>query len=88
MDPFGDRVKRSQGSSCGDIWIDGDVLFGGIAALGLAFAFLLNEAITMAGRRRRKRNAQSQYFGTNRELINIGNNNMNVQVKGLSSYRE
>lgn len=42
-------------SDCGDIWIDGDFLLGVTAAAGLAMAFVLNQAITMAGRRRRRR---------------------------------
>ena len=49
-------VKRGNTSSnCGDIWIDGDA-FLAVATAGLVFAaFLLNQAITMAGRKRRRR---------------------------------
>ena len=48
------RVKRSQGSECGDIWIDGESVFGGIAAALAGMAYLLYTEITMA-RRRKKR---------------------------------
>ena len=38
-----------------EVWIDGDLVFGAFAAAGAAFAFILYQEITMAGRRRRKR---------------------------------
>ena len=41
-------------SDC-EVWIDGDLVFGAFAAAGAAFAFILYQEITMAGRRRRKR---------------------------------
>ena len=41
-------------SDC-EVWIDGDLVFGAFAAAGAAFAFILYQEITMAGRRKRKR---------------------------------
>ena len=43
-----------RGMEC-EIHIDGDFLFGAFGALGAGLAFLTYQAITMAGRRRRKR---------------------------------
>ena len=56
-----ERVKRSQGSTCGDIWVDGDSVFGAFAAAGAAFAYILYTTITMMMRKKKKREAsQSQ----------------------------
>ena len=56
-----ERVKR--GSDCGDIWVDGDALFGGIAAAGAAFAYYIYTLITMARRRKRKRRDSKMSVG-------------------------
>lgn len=58
------RVKRSSGSSCGDIWVDGDALFGGIAAAGAAFAYYIYTLITMARRKRKRRDQKGQMEGS------------------------
>lgn len=60
-------------SNCGDIWIDGDFLLGGLAVLGIAAAFILNQAITMGKkkRRRKKRAAELQLDSDN--LWALGN---------------
>ena len=49
------RHERSVSANCGEIWIDGDFWFSILAAAGLAAAYLLNQAITMAGRKRRRK---------------------------------
>ena len=49
------RHERSVKADCGQVWIDGDFWFCVLAAAGLAGAFLLNQAITMAGKKRRRR---------------------------------
>ena len=50
------RVKRGHTqNNCGDVWIDGE-FFMGVATIGLvSAAFLLNQAITMNGRRKKRR---------------------------------
>ena len=53
--PTIERHKRSVKPSCGKIWIDGDLWFCVLAAAGVAGAFLLNQAITMAGRKKRRK---------------------------------
>ena len=50
-----ERHERSVKPSCGKIWIDGDFWFCVLAAAGVAGAFLLNQAITMAGRKKRRK---------------------------------
>ena len=47
--------ERSVDAGCGQIWIDGDFWFSMFAAAGLAAALFLNQAITMAGRKRRRK---------------------------------
>ena len=64
-----DRVKRS--GDCGDIWIDGDTLFAGIAALAAGAAYLIYQAATMAGRRKR-RDASSNIFENIQSVILLG----------------
>ena len=62
------RHGRSTNANCGKVWIDGDFWFCVLAAAGAAGAFFLNQAITMAGRKkRRKRNVQNN---TNNFLLN------------------
>ena len=53
--PIIERHERSVKPSCGKIWIDGDFWFCVLAAAGVAGAFLLNQAITMAGRKKRRK---------------------------------
>ena len=43
------------GDDCGQIWIDGDLLFGSIAIAGALAAYFLYTTITKKGRRRKKR---------------------------------
>jgi hypothetical protein len=55
------KPRSSQGVGRGmecEIHIDGDFLFMAFGALGAALAFLTYQAITMAGRKRRKRKAE------------------------------
>jgi hypothetical protein len=64
------------GSDCGQIWIDGDLLFGSIAVAGALLAYYLYITITMKGRRRKRR----EWSTTNRiisplGLLAIGNRN-------------
>ena len=47
------------GPSCGKIWFDPDFWFGALGLAAAAGAFFLNQAITMAGRRRRKKSTKS-----------------------------
>lgn len=62
-------VKRSGGSNCGDIWVDGDSVFGAFAAAGAAFAFLAYQSITMAARRRKRDlNKDQDILGTMLQL--------------------
>ena len=49
------RHERSVKPSCGKVWIDGDFWFCVLAAAGVAGAFFLNQAITMAGRKKRRK---------------------------------
>lgn len=53
--PIRERHERSVKSNCGQIWIDADLWFCVLAAAGVAGAFLLNQAITMAGRKKRRK---------------------------------
>ena len=53
--PVRERHERSVKSNCGQIWIDADLWFCVLAAVGVAGAFLLNQAITMAGRKKRRK---------------------------------
>ena len=55
-------------SDC-EVWIDGDLVFGAFAAAGAAFAFILYQEITMAGRRRRRRKRSSKNL---KDLLFIG----------------
>ena len=54
-------------SEC-DIWIDGDVVFGAIAAAGAAFAYILYTTLTMGtgplmgGRRKRRQSNESNHW--------------------------
>ena len=50
------RVKRS-GADCGEIWVDGDLVFGAIAAAGAAFAWIVYQHLS--GERRRKKRKRS-----------------------------
>ena len=54
------RTERSVKSNCGQIWIDADFWFCVLAAAGVAGAFLLNQAITMAGRKKRRKREVAQ----------------------------
>ena len=49
------KGKSSVSPSCGDIWIDGDFLLGALSIAALGAVFLINQAITMAGKRRKRR---------------------------------
>ena len=64
VDTTAANQARGASPNCGDIWIDGDLVIGLAGAALFAFAFLLNNAITMAGRKRkrRKRNANTPIF--------------------------
>ncbi len=64
---------RSEGSDCGDIWIDGDLLFGAIGALGALAAYWLYVTVTMKGRRRKKRNAIASEFISSTNWLLLGN---------------
>ena len=55
-------------SDC-EVWIDGDLVFGAFAAAGAAFAFILYQEITMAGRRRKRRKRSSKNL---KDLLFIG----------------
>ena len=55
------RHERSVKSNCGQVWIDGDLWFCVLAAAGLAAAFLLNQEITMAGRKKRRKRRVAQF---------------------------
>ena len=48
-----DLVKRAS-SDCGDIWIDGDAFLGVATVALVTAAFLLNQAITMNGKRKKR----------------------------------
>ena len=50
------------GDDCGQIWIDGDLLFGALAIAGALYAYYLYVTITMKGRRRKKRSDISNYL--------------------------
>ena len=50
------------GSDCGQVWIDGDLLFGAIAIAGALYAYYLYTTITKKGRRRKKRNSNNSHF--------------------------
>ena len=56
-------------SSCGDIWVDGDLIFGAIAAAGAIMAYILYTTVTMGMgplmglRRRKKRTFDDFYWG-------------------------
>ena len=58
----GENEARSS-QDCGRIWFDADFWFGAAAVAGIGLAFLLNQAITMAGRR--KRNTRNKNWKTN-----------------------
>ena len=53
-----DSYSARSGPSCGKIWFDPDFWFGALALAAAAGAFFLNQAITMAGRRRRKKSTK------------------------------
>ena len=65
--PSRERHERSVKPSCGKVWIDGDFWFCVLAAAGVAGAFFLNQAITMAGRKKRRKRFLHQ-FNLNRFL--------------------
>ena len=54
-DPIVVRETREVTPQCGDIWLEGDLVLGVTAIAGAAMAFILNQAITMRGRRRKRR---------------------------------
>ena len=54
-----DSYSARSGPSCGKIWFDPDFWFGALGLAAAAGAFFLNQAITMAGRRRRKKSTKS-----------------------------
>lgn len=60
-------------SDCGDIWIDGEFFLGAVVAAGLAMAFALNQAITMKGKRRRKKRRSGSLGFDLWEVARIGN---------------
>ena len=59
--PSRERQERSVKPSCGKVWIDGDFWFCVLAAAGVAGAFFLNQAITMAGRKKRRKRFLSKF---------------------------
>lgn len=63
---------RSEGSDCGDIWIDGDLLFGAIGALGALAAYWLYITVTMKGRRK-KRNDKISDLNASTNWLLLGN---------------
>jgi len=67
---------RSEGSDCGDIWIDGDILFGSLGALGALAFYYLYITITMKGRRK-KRNAENKFTNLPSDWLTLGNFNWN-----------
>ena len=54
-------------SDC-EVWIDGDLVFGAFAAAGAAFAFILYQEITMAGRRKKRKRSSKNL----KDLLFIG----------------
>ena len=66
------RHGRSTNANCGKVWIDGDFWFCVLAAAGAAGAFFLNQAITMAGRKKRRKRHVQKYinnFPSNPSLL-------------------
>ena len=49
------EIEARGGDDCGQVWIDGDLLFGALAIAGALYAYYLYVTITMKGRRRKKR---------------------------------
>ena len=56
-----DSPNARSGPSCGKIWFDPDFWFGALGLAAAAGAFFLNQAITMAGRRRRRKKSTKSY---------------------------
>ena len=71
---LGGRVKRS--GDCGDIWVDGDTLFAGIAALAAGGAYLIYMAATMM--RRRKKRDSIPLNDDIQSIIQLGNSHSDV----------
>ena len=72
-------MKRS--GDCGDIWVDGDLVFGAIAAAGAAFAWLLYQELTMMRRRRRRSSTNKilvldHHVSILHDLVAIGNDHL------------
>ena len=57
------------GDDCGQVWIDGDLLFGALAIAGALYAYYLYTIITKKGRRRKKRSE-------NRNDLDVWNMNL------------
>ena len=75
------------GDDCGQIWIDGDLLFGALAIAGALAAYFLYTTITQKGRRRRKREdtLRDRIF-ENLAYAAVGNSHFEVALESFAAF--
>ena len=75
------------GDDCGQIWIDGDLLFGALAIAGALAAYFLYTTITQKGRRRKKREdtLRDRIF-ENLAYAVVGNSHFEVALESFAAF--